>query len=72
MLNLSYKLHMSYTASEEWTRWQVIDLMYLTSQLNTSVLFLDDAAILSGKKIVCFYTISETQAARNFISNKRR
>ena len=25
----------------------------------------DNTAILSGKKIACFYTISETQAARN-------
>ena len=27
--------------------------------------FPDNAAILSGKKIACFYTISKAQAARN-------
>ena len=30
-------------------------------------LYPDNAAILSGKKIACFYTISEMQAARNFV-----
>ena len=35
------------------------------SQLKYVRLFPDNAAILSGKKIARFYTISETQAARN-------
>ena len=35
------------------------------SQLKYIRLFLDNMAILSGKNIVHFYTISETQAARN-------
>ena len=39
--------------------------MRLMSQLKYVRLFLDNAAILSGKKIARFYTISETQAARN-------
>ena len=42
-----------------------IDLMCLTSQLKYVRLFPDNAAILSGKKRACFYTISEIQAARN-------
>ena len=35
------------------------------SQLKYVWLFPDNAAILSGKKIARFYTITETQAARN-------
>ena len=42
-----------------------IDLIQMTSQLNYVRLFPDNEAILSGKKIARFYTISETQAARN-------
>ena len=41
------------------------DLMLLTSQLKYVHLFPDNAAILSGKKIARFHTISEAQAARN-------
>ena len=43
-----------------------IDLIHVMSQLKYVRLFPDNAAILSGKKIAHFYTISETQAARNF------
>ena len=47
--------------------YMYIEDMRLTSQLKCMYvrLFLDNAAILSGKNIARFYTISETQAARN-------
>ena len=42
-----------------------IEVIHVTSQLKYVHLFLDNTAILSGKKIARFYTISETQAVRN-------
>ena len=42
-----------------------LEVVRLTSQLKYVRLFLDNVAILSGKKIARFYIISETQAARN-------
>ena len=42
-----------------------IDLIRLTSQLKYVRLFWIKWPSLSGKKIARFYTISETQAARN-------
>ena len=43
----------------------LIDPIRMASQLKYVCLFPDNAAILSGKKIERFYTISEMQAARN-------
>ena len=42
-----------------------IEGLCLTSQLKYVRLFPDNTAILGGKKIARFYTISEMQAARN-------